>query len=172
MDIREALLAEHSKAQTLTIVAYIGSDAEKFRELMRYFLGDTYRLSQRAAAAVNYCTERQPQLVQPYFGKLVAQLERDDAHVAVRRIIVRMLQFVDIPKRYLGRVYDACYNLVADPAQPVAVKAFALTTAARVADGSPELLAELRLLATTQLPHTTIGFRRRAENVLGVRSKP
>ena len=49
MDIREALLAEHSKGQTTKIVRYIDGDPVRFAELMKLFLGDTYRLSQRAA---------------------------------------------------------------------------------------------------------------------------
>jgi len=85
MDIREALLAEHSKRQTMKIVNYIDGDPVKFRELMSLFLGDTYRLSQRAAWAVNYCADHHRELVKPYFGKLVEQLERADVHVAVRR---------------------------------------------------------------------------------------
>jgi len=57
MDIREALLAEHSKRQTMKIVRYINGDPARFAELMKLFLGDTYRLSQRAAWAVNYCAD-------------------------------------------------------------------------------------------------------------------
>src|SRR5438105_4737629 len=110
MDIREALLAEHSKRQTVAIVRYNDSDPAKFAELMKLFLGPVYRLSQRAAWAVNYCAEHHPKLVKPYFNKLIEQLERDDVHVAVRRNVARMLQFIDIPKRLEGRVYDACYN--------------------------------------------------------------
>jgi hypothetical protein len=48
MDIREALTAEHSKLQTMAIVSYIDSDPARFRELMDIFLGDEYRLTQRA----------------------------------------------------------------------------------------------------------------------------
>ena len=38
MDIRQALLEEHSKAQCRKIVNYIGSDKQKFEELMKDFL--------------------------------------------------------------------------------------------------------------------------------------
>lgn len=168
MDIREALLAEHSKPQTMKIVNYIGGDTERFAELMRLFLGDTYRLSQRAAWAVNYCAEHHPDLVKPYFGKLVAQLEREDVHVAVRRNVARMLQFIEIPKRYRGRVFDACYKLVDDPHQPVAVRVFSLTVAAGIAKGSPELLSELRLVAAKYPQGATAGFRNRCLRVLGI----
>ena len=169
LDIRSALLAEHSKRQTMAVVRYIDADPERFAELMKLFLGDTYRLSQRAAWAVNYCAEHTQELVKPYFGKLVEQLERDDAHPAVRRNVARMLQFVDIPKRLDGRVFDACYNLVDDAEQPVAVRVFALTVAAKIAQNQPELLNELRLIAAKHAPHTTIAFRVRAKRVLSAK---
>jgi len=168
MDIREALLVEHSKRQTMKIVRYIGGDPARFKELMDCFFCDTYRVSQRAAAAVNYCAERHHDLVTPYFGRLIKQLERDDVHVAVRRNVARMLQFIDIPKRYEGQAFDACYKLVDDPHQPVAVRVFALTVAAKIARNSPELLDELRLVAAKYPQGTTAGFRSRCVRVLGV----
>ncbi len=169
MDIREALLAEHSKSQMMKIVDYIDGDAVRFRELMGYFLGDTYRLSQRAAWAVNYCAEHHPSLIKPYFSKLVAQLEREDVHVAVRRNVARMLQFIDIPERFHGRVFDACYDLVDDGEQPVAVRVFALSAAARIARDEPDLLNELRVLAEKHSPHTTVAFRVRARRLLSAK---
>lgn len=122
MDIREALLAEHSLPQTMRIVAYVDGVAERFGKLMRLFLSDTYRVSQRASWAVTYCAELHPELKKPYFGKLFRQLERDYVHVTVHRNVVRMRQFIEIPKRYYGRVFDMCYDLVDEAAQPVAVK--------------------------------------------------
>lgn len=168
MDIREALLAEHSKRQTMKIVSYIDEDASKFKELMRHFLGNSYRLSQRAAWAVNYCAEHHNDLIKPYFAKLIEQLERKEAHVAVRRNVARTLQFIEIPKRYQGRVFEACYRLFADLAEPVAVRCFSMTVAAKIAKGEPELLNELREVVSRNPQLMTAGLRARARRVLGV----
>ena len=168
MDIRAALLAEHSKRQTARIVDYIGDDPARFKDLMENFLGDTYRVSQRAAWAVSNCIELHPELVKPYYRRLLSQLERDDSHVAVRRNVVRLLQFVDVPARYRGRVFDVCYELFADAMQPVAVRVFSMTVAANIANGNPELLDELRLVAKEHPEAATPGFRSRARRVLGI----
>ncbi len=164
MDIREALLSEHSKRQTMAVIDHIGTDPNRFRELMQNFLGDSYRVSQRAACAVSYCAEHHPVLVKPYFSKMIEQLERPDAHVAVRRNVARLLQFVEIPVRYRGRVFDACYRLVDDAGETVAVRVFALSVAAKIAVNDPELLAELKLIADKHAPHSTVGFRARVRN--------
>src|SRR5215510_365939 len=126
MNIREALRVEHSKRQTMKIVRYVGADATRFRELMTIFLGSEYRPTQRAAWAVNYCAEKHPELVKPYLTRLIGLLEKDGGHDAIRRNVARLLQFVEIPERLRGRAYAACYNLVDDPRQPVAVRVFAM----------------------------------------------
>jgi hypothetical protein len=135
---------------------------------MKLFTGPVYRVSQRAAWPVSFCIERRPEMVKPYYNLLIKQLERDDAHVAVRRNVARLLQFVEIPKRYAGRIFEACYNLVDDPNETVAVRAFALTVAANVAKDSPELLDELRLVAKKYPQCATAGFRSRSRRILGV----
>lgn len=168
MNIRAALLEVHSKEQATMIPDYVGDDPERFAELMKHLLGPIYRLSQRAAWPVSLCIERNPNLVKPYFNVLIKQLERDDAHVAVKRNVARMFQFVEIPKRYQGRVFEACYNLLADPAETVAVRVFSMTVAAKLAENEPELLNELRLLAAKYPQAATAGFRSRARRVLGI----
>ena len=168
MTIHDALLEVHSKAQAVKIADYVGSDTKRFAELMKLLMGPVYRVSQRAAWPVSYCVQRDPELIKPYFGKLAEQLEREDAHVAVRRNVARLLQFVDIPKRYQGRIFDACYNLLADPSETVAVRVFSMTVAANIAKDKPELLDELRLIATKYPQAATAGFRSRSRRVLGV----
>ena len=168
MNIRDALLEVHSKAQAEKICNHVGDDPERFAELMRLMMGPVYRISQRAAWPVSYCIQRHPELIEPYWGKLAQQLEREDAHVSVRRNVARLLQFVEIPKRHRGRIFDACYNLLSDSEQPVAVRCFSMTVAANIAKDSPELMDELRLVAT-KYPHlATAGFRSRSHRVLGV----
>lgn len=168
MNIREALVAEHSKQQTMKIVHYVDGDPVKFRELFELMIGPVYRITQRAAWPLSYCIEEHPDLIKPYWGKLVDQMERVDAHIAVRRNVVRLLQFVEIPKRYQGRIFDACYGLFADTTQPVAVRCFSLSVAANLAKDKPELIEELRLVAAQHPETATAGMRARFRNVLGM----
>ena len=166
MNIREALRAEHSKRQTMAIVDHVGSDPKKFAELMSIFFEGEYRLTQRAAWPMNYCAERQPQLIYPYLPRLVAQLERDDVHDAVKRNALRLMQFVDMPSQLKAKTYSICLNLIADPMQPVAVKVFAVTVAAKIAKSSPDLLKELRLVVKETLTDSSIALHKRAREVM------
>ena len=166
MDICQPLRAEYSKRQTMAIVEFIGDDARRFAELMKVFFAGEYRLTQRAAWPMNYCAELHPQLIQPYLPKLLDCLQQKGAHDAVKRNIVRLLQYVEIPKKLRAKVYSHCVDLVDDPHEPIAVRVFAVTVAARIAKAEPALLNELQLIVRQHLPHTTIAFQKRARAVL------
>ena len=115
---------------------------------------------------MGYCVERRPELIRPYLPKLLDCLERDDMHNAVKRNVARLLQYVQIPRRLAGKVYSHCVDLVDDAYEPVAVRAFALTAAARIAKSEPHLMNELRLVVRKHLPHTTAAFQKRAREIL------
>ena len=166
MDIRQALMTEHSKQQTMAIVEFIGEDPKRFAELMKVFFAGDYRLTQRAAWPMNYCAERHPKLILPYLPKLLDCLEREDMHDAVKRNVMRLLQYIEIPRRLTGRVYAHCVDLLDDADQPAAVRAFAMTVATRIAKSEPDLMNELRLIVSKHLPHATAAFRVRAREIL------
>ncbi len=166
MNIRQALQSEHSKRQTTAIVEYIGDDADRFAELMKIFFAGEYRLTQRAAWPMNYCAEQHSQLIQPYLPKLMKCLERDDMHDAVKRNIVRLLQYIEIPKRLHAKLYSLCVELVDNPNEGIAVRVFAMTVAARIAKAEPALRRELHLVIEQHLPRATAAFRHRAKAVL------
>ena len=48
MNLLNEILKEHSKAQILKIVKYVGSDQLRFDELIKLFLNGPYRVTQRA----------------------------------------------------------------------------------------------------------------------------
>ena len=166
MNIRQALTAENSKRQATAIAGYIGEDPKRFAELMDVFFSGEYRLTQRAAWPLNFCAQRNSSLIFPYLDRLIDLLADNSAHDAVRRNIVRVMQFVDIPSELEGKAFDMCVNLVDDDTQAVAIRAFAMTVAARIAKDEPDLLNELRLIAEKHLPNATAAFRSRAKRIL------
>jgi hypothetical protein len=166
MDLTKLLRAEHSKRQCDRIVAYIGSDKERFAQLIELFFRGEYRITQRAAWPLSYCVRRHPQLIAPYYRQLLDNLGRKDIHVAVVRNTVRLLQDVSIPKRWHGRVMSVCFEFVEDPATPIAVKAFALSILSNLSAEYPEIKGELKTLIESQWEQATPAFRSRARKIL------
>ncbi len=166
MDLAKLLRAEHSKKQTCRIVAYIGDDKERFAALINLFFKGEYRITQRAAWPLSYCVRQHPELISPYYQQLLDNLGRKDIHVAVIRNTVRLLQDINIPKRWHGRVMSICFDFVADPETPIAVKAFSLTILSNLSADYPEIRGELKLVIGDQWEKATPAFRSRAKKIL------
>src|SRR5580692_1590524 len=153
MDILQLLRSGHSKKQTDRIVRYIGDDRERFAVLIELFFKGEYRITQRAAWPLSYCVRAHPALIGPYFKPLLDNLARKDIHVAVIRNTLRLLQDVDIPKRYHGRVMSTCFDFIQSVETPIAVKAFSLTLLANLSALYPEIRGELKLIIQEQMKH-------------------
>lgn len=167
-DIHRLLKEEHSKRQTDRIVAYIGNDKTRFAVLIELFFKGEYRITQRAAWPLSYCVRAHPELIGPYFKRLLDNLARRDIHVAVVRNSVRLLQDVDIPKRYHGRVMSTCFDLVQSAGTPIAIKAFSLTVLANMAADYPDIRNELKVIIDEQWERATPAFRSRARAALKI----
>lgn len=166
MDIEATLLEEHSKSQCEKIVAYIGNDPTRFAELMKIFFSGEYRLTQRAAWPMSYCVQLYPPLINPYLKKMLGLLKDPGQHNAVARNITRLLQDITIPKRYHGQLMNQCFEFIADPHIPVAIKAFSLTILEKLSVLYPEILPEIKLIIEERWEHETAAFRSRAGKLL------
>lgn len=141
-------------------------DRRRFRALMDLFLRGEYRVAQRSAMAVGICAERHPELLRPYLKRMIDRMEEPGVHVAVRRAAIRSLQTADIPPALMGRVADVCIRTIAAHDSAIALRACAMTVAARIAAREPDLGRELRLVIEQQLPYASPGVRARAARVL------
>lgn len=170
MDLKEALLEDHSKSQIMRIVNHIGHDKKRFSLLMELFLGKDARLSQRASWAVSYCAEANPTFIIPYLEAMVANLE-NPVHNAVKRNTIRILAEVEIPETLLGTVADICFRFLDDPQEAIATRVFSMSVCFNITKREPELANELRLIIEDHYPHGSAGFKSRARRVLKELSK-
>jgi hypothetical protein len=166
MDLHKALLASQAKAQVNRIVNYIGSDAKRFDILVKLFLTGPYRVTQRAAGPLSYCIERSPHLANGKLGTLLSAADSRIAGDAVKRNVVRLLQFIEIPKRNHGRVVALCSRLLSSSGEPIAVRVFSMTVLSRLSKVYPELKEELKLVIESHLPLASPAFQSRARKVL------
>ena len=166
MDVAKQLLVEHSRKNTERIVRWIGHDPARVKVVMDVFLGNDPLLTQRAAWVVGVLADDRGYLLTPWLAKLMKKMREPGVHDAARRNVVRALQFVDIPPRLLGEVATVCFDELASPVSPIAVRACAMTVLERVVREVPELARELRLIIEQHLPYGTGAFQSRAKRVL------
>lgn len=115
MHLRSSILAEHSKAQCNKIVQWVGNDQKRFDELFNLFLHDEYRVVQRAAWPVSYCVIAHPEFIKNHWASLIKHVQKPGIHDSVKRNTVRLLQYLDIPKKHQGQIMDICFGFVESP---------------------------------------------------------
>jgi hypothetical protein len=166
MDLRKEILKEHSMTYRDRIVAYVGASKKSFADLIAVYLAGPYRVTQRASWPISVCVEKYPQLIGPHLKKLLTFVVKPGVHVAVKRNTMRLLQFVDIPKKFHGQVAEIAFNFLNDKKETVAVQVFAMTVLANIVKEEPDLANELRTIIEDRLPYASAGFRSRASKVL------
>jgi hypothetical protein len=166
MDIRQEILKQHSKQNTLRIANLIGNDEELIRKLLDLSLGDDHDIARKAAWILRCCFEKYPQELKNHIPRLIKFLHKKDVHHAVRRNILGILKAVDIPAKYYGELIDTCFGYIESGKETVAVKAFSIDIIANIASGEPAILQELKLVLEDQLPYGTSGFKSKASKII------
>jgi hypothetical protein len=166
MDIRKEILKEHSKTQTMKVVDYVGDSPHRFEALVSVFLLGPYRVTQRAAWPLAYCVERHPQLIGPHLKTILNHLKKPGIHDSVKRNTIRLLQFINIPKRLQGQVVDTCFQFLSSKKEPVAVRVFSMAVLVNIARHNPELNHELIVTIEDHLPFAKPAFTSRARKAL------
>ena len=166
MNLKGAILKEHSKRQCHKVVTYVGASPARFSQLVEVFLSGPYRITQRAAWPLSVCIENNPQLIAPHLKKILDYTLKPGVHDAVKRNVVRLLQFIDIPVRLQGQVAAICFQFFSNKKEPVAVRVFSMTVLSHLAKKLPELKNELIPLIEDQMPYGSAGFISRGRKVL------
>ncbi len=166
MNLLKTLQTDFNKATVDRIVNFIGNDASKFKLLMKAFLDGPYRITQRAAWPLSYCVEAHPELIKPHLKAVIHNLQKPDTSESVKRNTLRLLQFVDIPKRLHGSTITICFSIMENKKEPIAVKVFAMTVLANVCKGYPEIRNEVITIIEDQMPYGSAGFVARGKRIL------
>ena len=166
MNLRETLLAVHSKAQSDKVVKWIGNRQQRFDELFKLFISDEYLIVTRAAWPLSYAVQAHPELIKKHYSKFVRNLQQPNLHDAVKRNSMRILQQISIPKRFQGEIMNTCFAYISDPSEKPAVKAFSLTVLQNLARQYPDIRKELKLIIETQWENESAAFRSRAKKIL------
>jgi hypothetical protein len=159
------LKSEHSRVVTDKVIAYVGADKERFKELVTIFLKGEYRLTQHAAWPLSYIAEAHPELILPHLNKILKHLEKPDLHDAIKRNTFRFLQVIDFPAKYDGIIADLCFQYLQGK-EAIAVKVFAMSTLMKICERHKELAAELKVIIEDQLPYSGPAFKSRGMKVL------
>jgi len=163
MNLKETILKEHSKEQCNKIVQWVGNNEERFNELFHLFITGEYRVAQRAAWPLSNSAIAHPEFMKGNFGKLLSNLKKANLHDSIKRNTVRLLDAIEIPVKYEGRIMEICFTYLESPGEAVAVKAFSIGILGKLAKKYPEIIPEIKLMIEEQLPHQSAAFKSRSK---------
>lgn len=166
MDLKDQLLAAHSKANCDVIVNWIGDKQNRFDELVGFFLSDDPVLSQRAGWPMSYAGIKHTVLVQKHLKKLVKNLQKSNLHDAVKRNTIRLLENIEIPEEITGTLMNICFDYISSPTEKPAIKAFSLTVLENMTLKYPEISSELKTIIEDRWDYETAAFKSRARKIL------
>lgn len=153
------------KQDVRRIAIFIGNDPVLFGSLIDHVFSDDFRLASKAAWAMSDCAAVHPDLLLTHMRRLGESLS-PTLIVAVKRNIVRVLQYYDLDEQTAGPVAHACFRFLNNPAEPVAVKAFSMTVLYNLTLKYPDLGRELRETLHAIIPNGSPGIRSRAGRIL------
>jgi len=139
---------------------------------MHIFLNDDYIIVQRAAQVLGYLADKHPLLIEQNISQVFGRLFDDNIHVAVKRNIVRLLQFIRIPEKLHAKVLNVCMEYLADPKETVAVRCFSMTVLANMSKQYPEIKNELTAVLKSRFKDMSGGLKVRARDTLKMLEKP
>ena len=166
MNLRETILAEHTKANCNRIIKWVGDNSLRFDELFQLFLHDENCVVQRAGWPLSYIVIFHPELIQKHFGKLLKNLQKPNIHDAVKRNTLRLLQEITIPKRFHGDVMNICFDYIISPNEKPAIKAFSLSVLQNLSKQYPDIKRELKVIIEDRWDFESAAFRSRAKKIL------
>lgn len=113
-------------------------------ELWKLALSDEEPVNWRAAWMIKGIHETHPQLVKPFIGSMIDALPYLKKE-GVKREFLRMIMEHPMPEdeEKLGLLLDNCFKWLANPPEPIAVKAHCMTILFEISKIIPEIKPEL-----------------------------
>ncbi len=169
MILLEAVLAEHSKAQTALIVHWVGKSQSRFDQLFKLVVEAEPIISQRSSWPLCNAALLNPQLMHAHWITLLQFVTKEKLPRGVKRNTVKIFASISFPKKLEGTVMDFCFQLVVEPKEEIAVKSWAMKILMKMAKHYPDIIPELKLIVEDQFEEGSAGFKSQAKKILGMK---
>lgn len=132
---------------------------------MNLFLHGDEPIPRRAAWVVSTSGEAHPKLAVPWIGKMLEKSADPASHGAIPRNVFRLLSCIGVPKKYLGMAVTICFDAIASPSAPIAVKANAIKILTDAARNVPGIRGELNAHLDRLAPDRSAGIQSICRNM-------
>ena len=166
VNLKSALEEPASPTWESELCLLVCEDEHRFFDLIEVFYGNDSRLLQKSTLIILACNKVKPEWVDTQVPRMVKTLNKR-LPTALKRNILRILQYKTIPETLWGHATDQCFNYLRSSDEPVAIKAFSMTVLYSLTKKLPDLARELSFLIEEQYNFSSAGFKARGRQVLG-----
>ena len=168
MSLKDEILKSGDKAHVLYITNLIGNDEDKFAELMDMFFDKKYATRMRISWIVTHCAEANPELMPPYFEKMILNLKKPKLIDAIKRQTLKIIADLKpkLSEELTGHALDICFDFLISTKEAVAIKVHAMQVIYNLCRNEPELLNELKMVIEDQMDYGSAGFKARGRKIL------
>jgi hypothetical protein len=146
-DFIQMLYIESSRAIADMVTTAIDDDPQYFKKILDISFYEKSPVCWRAARVVDFCCEKNPDLIVDYLPEIVDKLKsfRTDGQ---KRAFLNILKRFELPldEDYTGILLELSYQWINDSRQPVAVRALCMDIAYDISNREPELKPEVLML--------------------------
>jgi|GEM_PF-2138523 len=134
------------KAQAEQIAAVAARSPTFFKQLLGFMFSDNITCSKRAAWCFSLAALLRPEWTLQCQKELVTLLEKENLPDGTLRNTLRILRDGQIQPAFFDRLAYHCFNLVEDPNQAIAIRAFAMRILGDIGTTVPDIRGEVRAI--------------------------
>lgn len=127
------------------LIEYIGQDQQRFDEVFQLYLQNHNRINQIVTGALLKVLHDNPEWLQSHTRFLLQQIKSGQTSQGNCRNFLRLLITIKLSEAHQGELIDRCFELLSNPAQPIAIRVFAIKNILNYRKEYPELIKEVRL---------------------------
>lgn len=170
MNIKKELLTGKSKHKILEVANYIKQNNTKLKELINLLKSEDEFLRYRVAWCLSACYDNKTKGLSLYCDHYFNLLQKE-TYSSVKRNILRILQWIEIPENLHGELINLCFIYLHDINEPTAVKAFSIAILEKMCGFYPDLISETLLVCEPYKSNSSPGIKSRANRIFKILSK-
>lgn len=163
----ESKLVDSSRLIADILVADIGQDQDRFKEMLELTLLDRYPLSMRAARIIALCTEKCPFLINSHLPLLLEKLPALKVE-GVRRGLLKILaeNQLNLNEEQTGLLTDMAFTWLEDTREAIAIRYYSMEIILQVCRLYPELKKELYFILKGLVNESSPGISSKSKAIL------
>ena len=163
----EELLNDSHKSTALHVVEIAIAKPIIIKDIIKCVFKDIYPFSMRAANVIEKIDLRNPELIKPYYPKIIEGFKNLKIE-GVRRCLLKTFtrNINNLEGNSLCFLLNFCFEALISPTEGLAAKVYATNILYQISNKEPDIKNELIIAITDQFEKSTAAFRNYGNKIL------